>query len=562
MHNKNKINLYPEYLEPFLDGKPLSIELLTKCWPSISLSDRFILFELLVNDPEKSLKVSYQRTKVLNLAMDDNSVLIRYQAAQHIDEPDSQDKATYKREEILYEKLKSDKEYIVKISREAAQSFYLGNPFENAESFWSLSQIERLAIVNQLENHGEHFADIIKYACNELLPKKLVEISDINDLILQYLGGDSIKSQAEQAADHGSFFHDAWAEYSLGESINALWELTLHIPEVLSLPFINQLPEEYGLSQRIPKNVIENLSDAQLDILLSRDDIKLENLRREIYKNCSTNEDLRSAAIFSKKFKLLNSDISELVIKQDDDAEEAKHKVEELIFLAKWCRGASIVQMAAICKMIENAPDDYQPHEYWHQTRLAKLAQSRRASSLSYEELKREVFDLRIFLAAINICPFNEVPETNRAAGKDGIVIAFNPWQTYLNLRKFVTERNWRHTIEYLPEAFLVDFDIPKELSGVNDFEEEYREYDSQSIIVNLLKDVQGQVDQVSEHDKAELIALSTALSSILKKISVLESKAEAQSEVTETLMSKISSSRILMWAVLLTTFITLSKII
>jgi hypothetical protein len=129
--------------------------------------------------------------------------------------------------------------------------------------------------------------------------------------------------------------------------------------------------------------------------------------------------------------------------------------------------------------------------------------------------LRREVRELRLFEAAKEMTPlvdgspvyfvFEAVTK-----GRKELMAAGNPWQTYLNLKSAL--HDWESIERYLPSAAIEDFEIPRDLHP-EDVSKDGAEGADKASAVDLLAEVQEQVRDLSDKDRAELTALSRALS-------------------------------------------------
>jgi hypothetical protein len=543
----------PKHLEPLLDGTPLAIERIKHAWPGLPTSDRAYLLAILLADTSKERKAirwplrwPHHQTQLVDLALADDNAYIRYLAAKNLSAPfkpnDDDETPSYLEEKARFEKVKADPVILVRSACEAPGSKVFMPELDDAESFWKRPQTERLAIVNGVKEKGEKIAELLRYATTNLLPIKATTLEEMLDVLLQYVGGQTI---SERVAESESF-DDGLAEYFAGESVKALWEVVPDIPKALSYVLIECLPEEAGLQSNIPRQVIASLDEGQLQHLLWRNDITLKNLRRKLYKE-STNELLRWAAVSS--LDLLDSDISEQVYEPQEPAESGKKKVNELAMLAENCRGATLVQLQAICDLISDAPTGFHSgfNGKWDAIGFGKRFQTERAKRLSPSTLQHEIFAVRLFALAKQLAPIKsgetpkELPET--LGQHQDIVVPHNPWQTYLNLTKVVRLDRWKQTVGYLPSVHIRDFDLPDEFSEESDDDHDRRQ------LFDLLEDVQGRVKDVSEQDRAELSALSRALSTLSSQMVDVETATGRRVEVLHSRIEKlVRTVNILLW--------------
>jgi hypothetical protein len=356
------------------------------------------------------------------------------------------------------------------------------------------------------------------------------------DVLLQYLGPKFAEEFAGRV-ERARFSYEPDFMMGLGEDAKALWALIPDIPKELSYLILDRLPEPPYSA--IPTEVVESLDEHQLARLLWRDDIKAEELRRKIYVE-SKNERLRCAAVSSQTFKLLDSDVSRLVFDVSGSEESGKKKLDELLMLAGYCRGASLVQMTAICDLILDSPSTFFRGLDGGGAELdrGKQLQTERAKRLSATAVEREVLEMRLFEYARRFSPVKASAEPAALPEKHWMqrhLVPNNPWETYLNLRDAIPIEQWNQNIDDLPSISIRNFDLPEEseLTAHQAFD--------------LLDKVQSSVKNISEQERAELSALSAALTKISAQVQ------EAGASTARKFTSLQTKLNILLWALALT---------
>jgi hypothetical protein len=489
----------------------------------------------------------------------DDNAYIRYLAAKDVSAPfkakDADETPSYLEDKARCERVQSDPVLLVRSANEEEDVWKAGSrALRKPELFWKRPQTERLALVNGVKEDGEQIAELLRYATKDLLPINAITLDEMLDVLLQYLGGQSIAERVAEAENNAARFYDGHAEWSAGKSVKALWEVIPDIPKTLSYVLLECLPENAGFESNIPSQIIEFLNADQLYPLLYRDDISLKEFRRKLYKE-STNDSLRCAAVTSQRFELLDFDISELVYDLDEPAESGKRKVNELAMLAENSRGATLVQMQAICDLIDDAPKDFHSgFGKWDAIGFGKRLKTERAKRLSSRgrkgDLQSEVLDMRVYALAKRVAPIKsdgksgELPD-NLIQHRD-LIVPHNPWLTYLNLRKVVRLDPWKQAIDYLPSVR--GFDLPNE--PADDFGEDGDQVRRQ--LFDLPKDVESRVENVSEQDRAQLSALSNALSTISNQMQGVETVTGKRVDTLQARVEKlVRKVNILLWFVL-----------
>ena len=249
------------------------------------------------------------------------------------------------------------------------------------------------------------------------------------DVLLQYLGPAYKQRLSAKEPRLGR------SSYHFDQEIEELWKLVPDVPKQLAGILLECLP---GGDKRspIPHGILESLDEENLAFLLRRDDIELGDLRRKFYAD-SSSEKLRRAAVASIRFDLLDSDISRLVSNLNEHEESRPRQVEELNFLAKYCRGARLVQMEAMHHYLCRWKSNYCRTDEGDalQSERAKRLWNGGSGRLAFGE---EVLQLRVFELAKLLSPLDsdEAPSVLPKSLKQHLklILPQNPWQTYLNL--------------------------------------------------------------------------------------------------------------------------------
>jgi hypothetical protein len=501
------------HLEPLLDGTPLALDLLKSAWSSLPFRDRAYLLTVLLSDSSnKKPRWTHHYHQILDLGLSDQSAYIRYLAAKKVKKPiynkDDGETPLYLNEKSLYDRKKADSISMVQMAQEPSPFRFFIPELDDPEAFWNLPQKKRLTLVTHAEFKGKEFAECLRFAINNLLPIDTLSIIEILDVLLQFLGKDAISKSLEKTEKYAHTFGDGQALYDENKKLQYLWNLIPDVPELIVYALVDALPE----CDDMP---IKKLNEGQICHLLKRKDIKLESLRRILFKE-STNDLIREAAVQSVHFKLSYPDIFDLVYAPQNTKELAKKKTNDLVMLSA-CGGATLVQRQVICDLLINMPNNFIDAGQRHYITFGELDQSRRAKFLDIHTLREEIFDLRLYELTKTISPYKgdlkprNIPQNLKHY--EPKLIPNNPWQNYLNLREFVHLGNWKRHIDYLPEADIRYFDLPNEL--VKEFD---RNYDRQKIF-DLLDNVQVHIKDIPEQNRIELSALSGAFSELSNQI-------------------------------------------
>ncbi|MCK4945208.1 MAG: hypothetical protein KAS59_02990, partial [Alphaproteobacteria bacterium] len=346
------------YLDDLLKPTPLTLTRIKGTWSYLPFESKVKILKTLLDldDKRKNLfKYTYQTDELKDLALKDENPYIRSLAAQTVSKPykwgDGKETEKDREDEERYNRVLTDENELVRsIVEENLRGFPKADD-ETAEKFWNFSHTKRLICVSTKDSFdrlsGEVFAKILQYAVKKLYPEKKVLVTEIIDVIQQYVAGNAMKEKARKAEKYAREFMDGYTEYSVGKDMESLWRVAFTLPDGFGTDLIEALPARAGFMEKIPLDDLEKISKHKLSCLFYRDDVALNEFRRKIYNEPATdkNDMLRSAAISSIAFKLEDEDFKKLTITKSDSKEEAKHKFEELRTLAQACRGATMAQM-------------------------------------------------------------------------------------------------------------------------------------------------------------------------------------------------------------------------
>jgi hypothetical protein len=455
-----------------MDGTPLALERIRGAWPGLLLADRVYLLSVLLADRgshPNALIWKRHHEALIDLALEDENAYIRYLSAKRVAAPDKHDGPAAR---ARIEKIRADASQLVRAAQQDAGTvsppFQIrttgGGPFDDIISpkydharFWTSDPVYRLAVANW-SSWDFSVAEPLRYATKELLPNGTVTENEMADVLLQFLGPDYVRRIANKEPRAGR------SSYHFDQEVEELWRLIPDLPKHLAGILLQCLPGGDKYSS-IPSGILESLDDEGLAFLLRRDDIELNELRRSLYVEVG-NEKLRRAAVSSAKFELLDSDISHLVSDENEREKSRDKEVEQLLFLARYCRGARLVQMEAVYHFLCHWKSDY------YRTDEGDALQSERAKRLwgggvGRPALQGELLQLRVFELAKSLSPMKADEEPDRLPQSlkqhQNLITPRNPWQTYLNLWLAIRPVEWKQKIDDLPRVWIRDFRLPDE---------------------------------------------------------------------------------------------------
>lgn len=417
-----------ENQKALLDGTPLAVERVAAIWPGLTIMDKATLLALLMNS-KGAINQSPHRERFLDVALSDDNAYIRYLAARHVYRPGNE--ATLKEVE-RYSKVQHDLSSLVKFAETEFDDWkHLG--FQ-PEAFWGMSQSWRLAAVTGINHEGEKFAKLLLYASEHLLPENKVTTGEMVDVARQYLTWKPIGERLKETEDYAASFEDGYAEYSAGKSLDALWEIIPKLPRAVGFVMLSHLPEEGGLTGGIGGGVLDSLDNHQRQVLLYREDIRLDSWRREQFE-MAEDKNTRLAALANPRLRLNDSVISTLVYQPGEPEEEGLRKFDELQDLANFYYGASMAQSSAIAKLIRNAPNAVSKARMFSDNQAFNICE-RRVKTLDRHIMEMEFRELQLLEMIWKLVPMDGDIADQCPAVFQPHMIPGNPWVSYLQLRE------------------------------------------------------------------------------------------------------------------------------
>jgi hypothetical protein len=408
----------PYHLAPLTEGTPLSIEKLKAAWPGLSFADKISLIRILLGESGKDiglLKWKRHRNSVRNLGLADANDFVRYFTALTINEEDEGEEAVPLRQRVLH-----DSSSLVHSALDQwTPSFF--SPSETPkhyEEFWALPVPRRLTLTNDMDD--SEIANRLRYAVNELLPKDCVTTADLEDVVHEYVEGRRRNSTRIKRFDE-------------------LWHLVPDLPIKLSLLVVHTLPRLSDVSQAL----LDRFNDDQLQVLLARDDIRLPELRRKLYRSAQK-EGLLHASVSSSQYVIQEEEISEIFA-------SGKAVAAQAVALTQSAKGATLVQKQALRWIIAKCDLDPAWVQFMAEKHLRARSEKLTAKSLENEVLQMRLFELARVLTIAAADGLDSVrsqysgdSDHLEARAKEylSLVVDGNPWETYLKLRLGIRDAN------------------------------------------------------------------------------------------------------------------------
>jgi hypothetical protein len=440
-----KIEQLPPHLEPLLQPTPSGVAKLLAAWDGLLVETQIDILTRLT----KSQHPAYLPNKVRAKALASETPYIRYLAYRgaYLNRDSAADMEVKAR-------IEADPDPLVRYSTNETEWVIADAELGDAEKFLTLPHEARLAKVRRLKANGEDVSKIVSYALDNHLRDGRVSEIELYEVLADYLLKPSFRQHYE--GDKWRRSYDGYGEYLAGRDIEALWYLVPKSTPRLAHLLIVTLPPKAGLSSGIPKEVIESLTDHQLQTLLYRSDIALRDLRRDLFRTAGKDRDYVRAAAISSHFSIEDAEFAEILALPD------KERVETLGNLATHAGDLRL-------SVYEALHDYLFTTDKWEDAAYAEISKERKLSSLQTGwQRDKELHQLRLYHLARRAVP---VKKEDKGYLPDGeleffakYVVEGDTWATFMAF-----EAQWRSSRQttalekYLPRIDGIDADTEED---------------------------------------------------------------------------------------------------
>ncbi|MFQ5717289.1 MAG: hypothetical protein ACE5GQ_09335, partial [Nitrospinales bacterium] len=422
--------MLPDHLKELLQPTPSGVTKLTSVWSALTTETQI----LILSELEKCRHPAYLEEKIKSNAVKSKSPYVRYLAAKSLcfDEGGSEEKQELKR------LIENDSDPLVRYCLlENKDKIFSCELLDNPEVFFAQPQEARLAIVRNLTNKGEAMSALIAYAIDRQLKNGEVSRNELFEILSDYVNKPEFKNNYQN-----NLALNGIGEYQNGKDIDSLWHLALKLPEEISHVLIENLPEGAGLSMGIPESVLQGMSDNQLETLLFRPDIGVEDFRREIFFKADRGGKVlvRGAAV-SHNFDLDHKEFSDILAKPD---KEKVYLLKHLSIMANdlsLCLYDAIHDILCITDASPLGPD----FEY---AQFSKDKLEKKLAQLKGPHREKQLLELRLYRLAKNSVPWEFGASAQPPSGeleflKDNTVQG-NTWATFIAFLEAWTHNRWQ----------------------------------------------------------------------------------------------------------------------
>jgi len=466
-NNKERPNTYslPAYLAELLRPTPSGVAKLLAAWDGLSVESKI---QVLTELPKLQLP-QYLHEKVCTKALKSENPYIRYLAAKQfyfrdIDEPEKKD---------IKKRIEEDPVPLVHHSlSENVFGFPadLSDELRNPEAFFALPHDARLAKVRSLRGSGDTVAKLISYAIDHPLKEGKVSEIEIFEILSDYVNSPQFQEKYFEE-DIEALTYDGYAAYLADKDIEALWGLVPKLPEWVSLILIENLPEEVGIRSEtpgriprlklIPAKILDAMSPVQLEHLLYRKDIELEELRKKLFWKSAEVQDHYPVgyAAISYNFDLEYEEFANIL----------KRPTEQRIDILAYLSSASdlgLVLYAAIHDVLFSTEATAFGGP-WEDAASARNRMEQKIKELSGWQREKQLRELRLYRLDRQAVPWKTSEKGYPPSGELEFlaksIVEGDTWATFMAFSAAWEKQRCSELEKYLPRIYEIDEDTTDE---------------------------------------------------------------------------------------------------
>lgn len=438
----------PPHLKVLLSPTPSGTAKLLAAWDGLIIESQIELLLALNQDKHHSNLAK----KILYKALDSPNAYIRYLAAIKMREITHNDED----EKILEERIAADPDDLVKYCLLENEWNFLDKDVNDPSSFFKLPHPARLAKVRKLRMGGENIAALITYGIENLLNQGKVSELELYEILSDFLISPSFRDFYGKESDHYEL------EYQQEKGLKALWQLIPKVPEKLSYVLLLNLPGQVGLVDHplSPSTVLDQLQPLQIQTLLYRKDIELNEFRKQIFRKPAERlDDLRCAAI-SSNFDLTYREFSNILQKPD---EEKFSILRDLTFAGD----LSLVLYQALHDILNERKECDDNWDMGDDAERAITFMNHRAKELEGFQKQYQLTELKLYKCAGLAAPCKKGEDGYNPSGKleflAPLTVPGDTWKTFMNYSE-EWGKGWskqrEELVKYLPRLFEIEDEV------------------------------------------------------------------------------------------------------
>ena len=514
----------PDFIFDLLQPTPSCVEKILAAWDGLSVETQLILLSNIDDVPTPVYLIERVKLKALGSP----NAYVRYLAAHKLNV-----KSNYLiRDKQIQGIIENDLNPLVKYSlyencSEISSVVLDVDDLKNADTFFALPHLARLAKVRMLSGYGEKMTAILTEAAAKQLHDGSVSERELYEIITDYL----VKPKIPGKYTGDMMPYDTCEEID-DELIEPLWQLVPQLPSEITQVLIDNLPQ-LSQPQSVPYNVIEAMEISQLECLLHRRDIELPDLRKKLFRE---SPELKGAAV-SSHFTLTYEEFAGIV------TDASGVQVATLTLLGTMAPELELCLYDAINDILLTSQGNITVSDLKKNPRRKLLLN--RLNKLERNDKERELIQLRLYRLARTTVPWDTGTQGTLLYGAleflSGKIVPGDTWRTFMAFSEAwaqITLRR-RSTENQLPRLHdlgldYYDADDNNCNSHINDTQASMIDELSQAIasvskeLKNLQRELQegfGQLGKQVIEQKDQLVHEAEVHDVLQKKVSELHRK-------------------------------------
>ena len=405
--------------QEYFENSPLGVKKLLAAWADLSFDKKVSVLNNINN------YILAHILEIIKKALTSKNEYIRYLAAKKVlefkgsfEDDDENEDTEYKK---IKAKIKSDKSELVKGTLIEMPFLSRSKTFKN---FCTRPHIERLFLVSLITSYDENEKKIFEEIANKI-KKNIITVFEAYEIVYQLVSNENIID-----SDAGNEY-DGFMQYTSGNELKELWNLSSTLPLFLAKLLIVNLPLTRG---RLSDNgdIFDKFDNDRLNVLVAREDFKDQDFLLKIAKDKNKNHWLRTNAL--PNLSLSDEDFEAFLLMADEDSEESI-KVSDIIIYAQNLDWHMYAELRRIAKKEEKGTHFYQVGDLNRmlETRFIIAKKSSNKSNIRKQILHYKIYDL----ATLAIKKNNNNKTIKEYIDKEfqlsNEIVKNNVWNTYTN---------------------------------------------------------------------------------------------------------------------------------
>lgn len=181
------------------------------------------------------------------------------------------------------------------------------------------------------------------------------------------------------------------------------------------------------------EELVQQCSEWQLEILLSREDVNLEKIRKKLFFDTKTTDAIKWSAIHFH-FYPTYEEFDKILSKYTRKKKIKERKYQKIQLLGDIGRASTSLNLCMYQAILDLIEDENNCDEYVSDDRSRTIIHmENKIKSLRREERQKEIIDLRLFNLASYVCRTDSFPyDDEYVLFLDNYVVPNNSWRTFM----------------------------------------------------------------------------------------------------------------------------------